>query len=93
MYLYGTSFFVPINPNRCIIQILTQVAYIKILRIPHHLILKKQLLQFIEPQEPYIFSLCNLDYLLRAVATSTAHATVHPTIGLLPIPKNPIIST
>ena len=34
-----------------------------------------------------------LDYLFRAVATSTAQATVHPTIGLLPIPRNPIIST
>ena len=32
-------------------------------------------------------------YLFRAVATSTAQATVHPTIGLLPIPRNPIIST
>ena len=34
-----------------------------------------------------------LYYLLKAVATSTAQATVHPTIGLLPIPRNPIIST
>lgn len=34
-----------------------------------------------------------LFYLLNAVATSTATATVHPTIGLLPIPRNPIIST
>ena len=33
------------------------------------------------------------DYLLSAVATSTAQATVQPTIGLLPIPRNPIIST
>ena len=33
------------------------------------------------------------DYLFRAVATSTAQATVHPTIGLLLIPRNPIIST
>lgn len=33
------------------------------------------------------------NYLLNAVATSTAQATVHPTIGLLPIPRNPIIST
>ena len=32
-------------------------------------------------------------YLLRAWATSTAQATVHPTIGLLPIPRKPIIST
>ena len=34
-----------------------------------------------------------LYYLFKAVATSTAQATVHPTIGLLPIPRNPIIST
>ena len=34
-----------------------------------------------------------LDYLFSAVATSTAQATVQPTIGLLPIPRNPIIST
>ena len=33
------------------------------------------------------------DYLLSAVATSTAQATVQPTIGLLPMPRNPIIST
>ena len=33
------------------------------------------------------------DYLLRARATFTAHATVQPTIGLLPIPRKPIIST
>ena len=32
-------------------------------------------------------------YLLSAWATSTAQATVHPTIGLLPIPRKPIIST
>ena len=38
--------------------------------------------------------LCNsVDYLLSAVATSTAQATVQPTIRLLPIPRNPIIST
>ena len=30
------------------------------------------------------------DYLLSAVATSTAQATVQPTIGLLPMPRNPI---
>ena len=35
----------------------------------------------------------NFDYLLSAVATSTATATVHPTMGLFPIPRNPIIST
>ena len=34
-----------------------------------------------------------LDYLFSAVATSTAQATVQPTIGLLPIPRKPIIST
>lgn len=33
------------------------------------------------------------DYLLRASATLTAQATVQPTIGLLPMPRNPIIST
>ena len=33
------------------------------------------------------------NYLLSAVATSTAQATVQPTIGLLPMPRNPIIST
>ena len=33
-----------------------------------------------------------ISYLLSAVATSTAQATVQPTIGLLPIPMNPIIS-
>ena len=32
-------------------------------------------------------------YLLNAVATSTATATVAPTIGLFPIPRKPIIST
>ena len=34
-----------------------------------------------------------MDYLFKAWATSTAHATVQPTMGLLPIPRNPIIST
>ena len=34
-----------------------------------------------------------INYLAKAVAISTATATVQPTIGLLPIPKNPIIST
>ena len=33
------------------------------------------------------------DYLFKAWATSTAQATVQPTIGLLPIPRKPIIST
>ena len=32
-------------------------------------------------------------YLFSAKATFTAQATVHPTIGLLPIPRKPIIST
>ena len=34
-----------------------------------------------------------IHYLLNAVATSTATATVAPTIGLLPMPRKPIIST
>ena len=42
---------------------------------------------------PCFFLAEALDYLFKAVATSTAHATVQPTIGLLPIPRNPIIST
>ena len=46
--------------------------------------------------QPSLF-LCLLQakqiYLLSAVATSTAQATVQPTIGLLPMPRNPIIST
>ena len=33
------------------------------------------------------------DYLFRAKDTFTAQATVQPTIGLLPIPRKPIIST
>ena len=33
------------------------------------------------------------NYLFSASATPTATATVAPTIGLLPIPKKPIIST
>ncbi len=40
-----------------------------------------------------ILSRLSNDYLFRAVATSTAQATVQPTIGLLPIPRKPIIST
>ena len=32
-------------------------------------------------------------YFLKVSATATAQATVQPTIGLLPIPMNPIIST
>ena len=35
----------------------------------------------------------SLSYLLRACSTATATATVAPTMGLLPIPRNPIIST
>ncbi len=38
-------------------------------------------------------SSCNTTYFVSAVATSTAIATVAPTIGLFPIPRNPIIST
>ena len=34
-----------------------------------------------------------VDYLLRARETFTAQATVQPTIGLLPMPRKPIIST
>ena len=36
---------------------------------------------------------CLFFYLFSAKATFTAQATVQPTIGLLPIPKKPIIST
>ena len=32
-------------------------------------------------------------FLFKARSTFTAHATVQPTIGLFPIPRNPIIST
>lgn len=35
----------------------------------------------------------SVDYLLRACSTATATATVAPTMGLLPIPRKPIIST
>ena len=35
----------------------------------------------------------NLYYFFIASSTATATATVAPTIGLLPIPKKPIIST
>ena len=35
----------------------------------------------------------NNNYLLKLPATATATATVAPTIGLLPIPRKPIIST
>ena len=40
-----------------------------------------------------IFCTGAVAYLLRARATFTAQATVQPTMGLLPIPKKPIIST
>jgi len=43
--------------------------------------------------EHYSFQAIALNYLFKAVATSTAQATVQPTIGLLPMPRNPIIST
>lgn len=32
-------------------------------------------------------------FLFKAKSTFTAQATEHPTIGLFPIPKKPIIST
>ena len=35
----------------------------------------------------------NLNYFFIASSIATATATVAPTIGLLPIPKKPIIST
>ena len=41
----------------------------------------------------YFYTYIVDNYLLSAVATSTAQATVQPTIGLLPIPRKPIIST
>ena len=41
----------------------------------------------------YVIAIVTGNYLLRAVATSTAQATVQPTIGLLPMPRKPIIST
>ena len=47
-----------------------------------------------------LFSVCEITdlsrgyyFLLRARSTFTAHATEHPTMGLLPIPRKPIIST
>ena len=40
----------------------------------------------------YIFR-NNLNYFFIASSIATATATVAPTIGLLPIPRNPIIST
>jgi hypothetical protein len=39
------------------------------------------------------FIYAGLDYLLSASLTATAQATVIPTIGLLPAPIRPIIST
>ena len=43
-----------------------------------------------DPALPYCIK--ELTY-LEASSTATAHATVAPTIGLLPIPIRPIIST
>lgn len=40
----------------------------------------------------FIYCIANT-YLPNACEISTATATVTPTIGLLPIPRNPIIST
>jgi len=43
-----------------------------------------------------VYNLCSLLFCLRtyfAISIATATCTVAPTIGLLPIPKNPIIST
>ncbi|SHE56691.1 hypothetical protein SAMN05444405_10298 [Bacteroides luti] len=54
-------------------------------------------IDIINPHKSMIYGDFNivdsLNYLAKAVAISTATATVQPTIGLLPIPKNPIIST
>ena len=52
---------------------------------------KKRLGKF---PSPLFFSLQIIgDYLFSASLTATAHATVIPTIGLLPTPIRPIIST
>ena len=66
----------------------------------HHLQFKipsknstKKLLQLNESQEYRIIIITDYFFLLRTRSTSTAHATEQPTIGLLPIPRNPIIST
>ena len=43
-----------------------------------------------------VYNLCSLLFCLRtyfAISIATATCTVAPTIGLLPIPRNPIIST
>ena len=40
-----------------------------------------------------LFCLLPIDYLFIASSIATATATVAPTIGLLPIPIRPIIST
>jgi len=47
---------------------------------------------------PFVFLfaflwICRQYYFFIASSTDTATATVAPTIGLLPIPRNPIIST
>ena len=44
------------------------------------------------PQRPLI-ELSKKDYFLKDSSTATATATVAPTIGLLPMPMRPIIST
>ena len=48
-------------------------------------------------EKPIGFSLCFYGYVSNyffiASSTETATATVAPTIGLFPIPRNPIIST
>ena len=48
------------------------------------------------PQAFFILMYCNLqiiNYFFAASSTATAQATVIPTIGLLPAPIRPIIST
>ena len=45
-------------------------------------------------RHPLLISICSCDYFLfRARSTLTAQATEQPTIGLLPMPRKPIIST
>ena len=61
---------------------LHQVPYTLYTKNPRNIIYYRDLSEYVKDL-----------YLLRAWATSTAQATVHPTIGLLPIPRNPIIST
>ena len=58
---------------------------------------KKHIIRFFEKDDVLSVILCSLKcekpYLLSASFTATATATVAPTMGLLPMPKNPIIST